>query len=78
MDTTPTPPRNVEPNPLAGHPCTRCGARTLRVELREELVAKPLGTFSLAGVNPKVSAVSRDWPWAVCDTCGGESRGKPA
>lgn len=57
--------------------CKHCGPEfPLRVEWREELVAKPLTSFSLAGAQMKVSAVKREWPYAVCDSCGRESRGK--
>lgn len=53
--------------------CKYCGPDApLRIEYR--LVAKPIGTFSLSGVQAKVSAV--EWPFAVCDSCGRESRGK--
>lgn len=57
--------------------CRYCGPDfELRIEYREELEAKPLGSFSLAGMNPKFSAVKRNWPWAVCDNCGRQSRGQ--
>lgn len=71
-----TNPRSLVPNPLAGVPCVKCGALALRVEARDELVARPIGTYSLAGAQLKTSVVERSWPWAVCDGCGGESRGK--
>lgn len=34
--------------------------------LEWKLVAKPQGTYSLAGVQPKVSA--KEWPYLVCQT----------
>jgi hypothetical protein len=51
-----------------------CGKNSPRVEWRLE--AKPIGTFSLAGQQMKVTAT--EWPWLVCDGCGRESRGKLA
>lgn len=47
---------------LARVPCPSCGELTLRVETRLE--SRPLGTWSLAGVQLKTSA--RTWPYAVC------------
>lgn len=64
------------PNPFEGVPCRDCGNETLRLEFRTKLIAKPLGEFSIAGVQMKFSATKTDWPWCVCDTCGGESEGK--
>lgn len=59
--------------------CKHCGpSHPLRIEWREILEAKPIGTFSLAGAGMKVSCVKHEWPWAVCDNCGRESRGKLA
>jgi hypothetical protein len=55
--------------------CRPCG-HPLRIELREEIAAKPLGTFSLAGAQMKVSANRVEWPWAVCDNCGRECKGR--
>ncbi|MDM2386875.1 hypothetical protein [Mycobacteroides abscessus] len=55
--------------------CKYCGSDApLRIE--ERLEAKPLGTFSLAGAQMKFSG--RMWPYAVCDRCGRECRGKLA
>lgn len=53
---------------LREHPCPDCGHRTLEVQLR--LRARPPGTWSLAGAQPKTSAVV--WPYVVCVTehCG--------
>jgi hypothetical protein len=61
--------------------CKYCGPDyPLRIEYRPErvLVAKPLGTFSLSGQQPKFSVIAdtRDWPYAVCDNCKRESRGR--
>lgn len=57
---------------LARVPCPRCGELTLRLETRLE--ARPLGTWSLAGAQPKTSVV--EWPYAVCvtDDCDFERR----
>lgn len=65
---------------LARTPCPSCGELTLTLEVRDEprLTARPLGTWSLAGYQPKVSAVVDivSWPYAVCTTdgCGFERR----
>ena len=56
---------------LAGVPCRNCGSATLRVEWRLERVETG---YSLAGVQTKFAM--REWPYAVCGTCGAESRGK--
>ncbi len=69
-------PGRVAPNPLAGSPCRKCGADELYVELREEIVARPPLSWSLSGNQPKTSATSVPWPWAVCGACGSESKGK--
>jgi hypothetical protein len=62
----------IREGPVRG-PCRDCGpAGKLRIVHR--LVARPIGTFSLAGAQMKVSAYW--WPWMVCDNCGGESKGK--
>lgn len=59
--------------------CKHCGPEfPLRIEMREVYVAKPLGSFSLAGGQMKVSAIKRRWPYAVCDNCKRESKGKQA
>lgn len=57
---------------LAEVPCPRCRNLTLRVE--ERLESRPLGTWSLAGYQPKTSATP--WPYAVCTTdgCGFKKR----
>lgn len=52
--------------------CKHCGPEfALRIEWR--LVAKPLGTFSLAGQQMKFSAANT--PFVICDNCGRESQG---
>ncbi|MFZ2238016.1 MAG: hypothetical protein WAV90_00575 [Gordonia amarae] len=57
--------------------CRHCGPEhPLRIEWRDEIVARPLGSFSLAGAQMKFSATKRQWPWAICDNCGHESKGK--
>lgn len=57
--------------------CKHCGPEfPLRIEMREILEAKPLTSFSLAGAGMKFSAVKRKWPFAVCDNCKSESKGK--
>jgi hypothetical protein len=61
-------------SPFAGIPCRKCGVPALRLEKRLE--ARPIGSFSIAGAQTKVSAL--EWPWCVCDSCGAESRGKRA
>jgi hypothetical protein len=58
---------------LSGVQCTRCGVvGQLRIETRLE--AKPLGTWSLSGVQTK--AVLESCPWMVCDACEAECKGK--
>ncbi len=62
---------------MSGLWCKHCGPdHPLRIEYREQLEAKPLGSFSLAGAQMKFSAVKRQWPWAVCDNCKRESKGR--
>lgn len=54
--------------------CRVCGPEhRLRVEMRLE--SAPIGSFSLSGVQMKVTA--KKWPYAVCDNCGRASRGQP-
>ena len=57
--------------------CKHCG-EPLRIEWREEIIAKPIGTWSLAGQQIKFSGQKVKWPWAVCDNCKMESRGELA
>lgn len=54
--------------------CVYCGHVGIRVEWRLE--AKPLGTWSLAGVQEKY--VASHWPYAICNGCGHVSRGQQA
>lgn len=57
-------------------PCPTCGRLTLRFTTKLE--PRPLGTWSLAGQQPKTSAV--EWPYVVCDgdACDFEQRAKLA
>lgn len=52
--------------------CKYCGHKGIRVEWRLE--AKPVGTWSLAGVQKK--CLAGEWPYAICNGCGHESRGQ--
>lgn len=52
--------------------CVYCKGFGIRIETRLE--AKPIGTYSIAGAQDKV--VAQEWPYAVCLSCGHESRGK--
>lgn len=52
---------------VAKAPCPRC-ASTGTLTVTDRLVAKPVGTFSLAGHQPKVSARRR--PELACSECG--------
>lgn len=63
-------------NPFVGIPCRDCGVAALSLVWRPALIARPLCTWSLAGVGDKTSAITGDWPWCVCGSCGAESRGK--
>lgn len=61
--------------------CRYCGVLgAIRIEERPTFVAQPVGTWALAGVQVKASAVETTWPWAVCRPefggCGHESRGQ--
>lgn len=51
--------------------CRHCRHVGIRIEMRLETA--PLGSFSLAGAQAKVTA--REWPYAVCEGCGHVSRG---
>ena len=65
------------PPNLSDVACRYCGVvGKIRIELREKLIAQPLGTYSLSGTTMKVSARSVQWPWAICGGCGHESEGK--
>lgn len=58
---------------MSGLWCKHCGPDApLRIEERFE--AAPIGSFSLSGVQMKTTG--QFWPYAVCDSCGRESRGK--
>lgn len=62
---------------LSEVPCTKCQLPGgLRIEMRTEVEAKPLGSYSLAGEQVKVSAHVSDRPWMVCDLCNAECKGK--
>lgn len=50
--------------------CPVCGHVGFRVEYRKRMVAKPLGTFSLAGQQDKVSAVEEEVPAIICEGAG--------
>jgi hypothetical protein len=52
--------------------CPACGERELHVELA--LTARPLGTWSLSGAQPKTSA--REVPVIRCAACGISSEGR--
>lgn len=65
------PTRPGERLPL-GVQCKHCGSVETFIVMRLE--PAPLGTHSLAGVGLKATA--KNWPWAVCDGCGHESRGE--
>ena len=52
-------------------PCPGCGERTLVLETR--FTPTPIGDFSLAGVQMKVT-VTRD-VWLRCTGCGTEAKG---
>lgn len=59
-------------------PCPECHKEgVLRVEIRERIVARPIGTYSLAGNQLKVSANKVPWPYLACTECGYEEAGKP-
>jgi hypothetical protein len=73
-DDRPTPLRDDRP-PLpdvSGTDCPACGQRTLTVAW--ELVAKDVGTFSLAGATMKFSAYQA--PVLRCTNCGVSSVGR--
>jgi hypothetical protein len=58
----------------ATNPCPEC-AEAGWMEVREVLVAKPLGTFSLSGTQMKVSA---SWGWEFrCGKCGATGSAAP-
>lgn len=53
-------------------PCPACGEQSLRIEFR--LTAKPTGTYSVSGAQPKVVATLH--PWLVCGSCAVETEAK--
>lgn len=57
---------------VADQPCPKC-TRVGKLRIEMKLVAKPLGTFSLAGSNLKFSA--NEIPVLYCDGCGLELEG---
>lgn len=61
---------------LADNPCPVCGEQAFWIDMRETMIAKPLGTFSLAGETMKFSVMRKPWPWIVCGACGFEEMGK--
>lgn len=63
-------------DPVIESPCPACGEITLKIQWREELIARALGTWSLPGSQPKTSASMRPWPYLVCDECAFEERAK--
>jgi len=61
------------PVDLAAVPCPNCRrVGTLELEMRME--AKGLGTYSIAGVQPKL--VASEVPYLVCGECSIAIRGK--
>ena len=52
--------------------CPACSQVSL--EIVERFEAKPVGTWSLAGMQMKMTGTM--WPWLVCRSCGVEARGK--
>lgn len=55
--------------------CTYCGVFG-QIEIKNLLETKPLGSFSLAGVQTKTTGSY--WPYAICGSCGHKSRGQRA
>lgn len=52
--------------------CPACQEHSLVIEWR--LTAKPVGSFSLSGLQMKFSATHQ--PWIRCTSCGIEAKGK--
>ena len=72
--TTPIPPAPPGAKDLRGRAtCPGCAADALHIEAR--VTAQPIGTFSLAGVVPKLPA--RETIWLVCRACGAQAQGRP-
>lgn len=57
---------------VATAPCPTCGEKALQVVIQDYFVADPLGTYSVAGAQPKVTASKVKWPFVVCSRpeCG--------
>ena len=63
--------RQVEGPDLSTFPCPSCQTvGSLHLDLREIRVARPLGTFSLSGVQTKLSVFSQLVPHIVCRSDG--------
>lgn len=62
------------PELTATTPCPKCNRVGLRIEWRFK--AQPLGSYSLAGAQPKVSAYRV--PVLLCDNCGLSCEGRLA
>lgn len=58
--------------PLPDVTCPQCGHQG--VNLVYKLRAKKLGTWSLAGTQPKL--VLERWPYIICPECGLEGEGE--
>lgn len=56
--------------------CRYCGHVGLTPHWLGQLVAKDMGTWSLAGVQNKTVASLVAWPYVSCDKCGHVSKGK--
>lgn len=62
---------------LSAAECKYCNTvGKIRIEWRERFVPKPMGTWSLAGQQMKMTGTMVNWPYAICDACGHESEGK--
>jgi hypothetical protein len=56
--------------------CRYCGHVGLVPHWRSKFVAKPLGTWSLAGAQLKANGWLIAWPWVSCPGCGHNSEMK--
>lgn len=56
--------------------CRYCGHQGCRMEVHMELVDKPVGTWSLAGAQPKTVVEERPWYFLRCLGCNHVSRGQ--
>lgn len=52
-----------------------CPQGSVQMRLQWRMVARKIGTFSLAGQQMKFSAVR--CPFLICDACGLSAQGKP-